>query len=57
MLTQESMQTHNIIDEKQFMQYVHVHIKQRHEIYTHNKKVDEPKSGEPPVGLKLAADN
>ena len=38
MLTQESMQTHNGIDEKQSMQYVHVHIKQRHEIYTHNKK-------------------
>jgi len=37
-LTQESMQTHNIIDEKQSIQYVHVHIKQRHEIYTHNKK-------------------
>jgi len=23
-------QTHNIIDEKQFIQYAHVHMKQRH---------------------------
>jgi len=32
MFTQESKRMHNIMGEKQFIQYIHIHMKQRHKI-------------------------